>query len=571
MPSFASRAPGYLVILSITVGCLVAIASPAQAACNGRTPLAWLPLDRSLQLMNLARFFTANVETDEVKVAIFDQGFAGFTDAAKGVSVPIETEIVRTPAMTDGVGNDPHGFGMAQIFYQAISNNNDECAYVPKLYLYKALEPGRTFSKFRESVQHAIRNGMDLVLMPQVLYEAENFDGTGVYSAELNRLAREIPVLVSAGNAGRTVWNAPVRVTQSSGPSTDLHPGLQGWVALPGESGIGVGLCRPVQREECVISVALTWNSVSSDPSTGSDKDLDLFVYQSARPHRDEALLRERSPRLAETARELWQRFRTAPPAAGAPELWRVSERRQSLQAKPGMFAGSWEVVREIAVKRGAFFIRVGAFSNNFTEQDRLRVTVWPAGGADPSTVQLHQFDRRESLPGLADNPNVITVGALDVQNEELRRDLWGDLQERVRVQSHPVYPSTASSRCLGKPEVLAPGTASFDDRNSVSGTSAAVMMAGAASTALIALDRQTFSTREGLLRGLTPDRATLGAHDPVQSSRCLMTSAQNPSLGSVLLRGNSLHAEIPSATRAVQLGNPASIYQNRLRRERSR
>jgi hypothetical protein len=232
----------------------------------------------------------------------------------------------------------------------------------------------------------------------------------------------------------------------------------------------------------------LSWNDFSDDVNARTDKDLDLVLsddllnivqvsalVQSVDEDLNGALENSEAPRLTrpKPAVSTGPQVATGEPAvtdepapavapAAAPSSAPTIEPYVAPAAGPAAPApGYSQYPREIIeaqLKPGRYFIRVKNRSQNFTAQDMYRIAV------DDIFTELEFYDRNENMMIMADNPNVITVGASDSDR------------------------SSKSVR-LGKPNILFPSIVEISDKEQYAGSSNAAAIAAAKAALLLLRD----------------------------------------------------------------------------------
>jgi hypothetical protein len=337
----------------------------------------------------------------------------------------------------------------------------------------------------------------DIVLHSIVRDYGGNFDGGGFFNKQVNRAVETGTLWFNAaGNFGKSAYNV-----------RSIQTGNDDWVKMPGPNSSLPIRCKPqAPVTTCNTRIVLSWNDFSDDVNARTDKDLDLVLtddmlnviqvsalVQSVDDDINGAIENTEEPRLtrpkptvstqtvnaeAATAEAVNPQFATtdtvdasepAPAGASSPQSTIKPYVAAAPPPSPGPGPGFSQYPREIIeaqLKPGRYFIRVKNRSQNFTAQDKFRIAV------DDIFTELELADRNENLMIMADNPNVITVGASDSDR------------------------SSKSVR-LGKPNILFPSIVELSDKEQYAGSSNAAAIA-AAKAALL------------LLRDGPVDRATL-------------------------------------------------------------
>lgn len=380
-----------------------------------------LPLFAAVQMENAQTIRTAlglnqyahRANLNTVKIAIIDNGFSGFEPDGKYLPLSAtlvsqyNPEFIKKYSLGDpnyhlAAAQTEHGRIMAQVIWGITGAH----AEGPRFYLLNA----NGITNFRRAVRYAIEEKVDIILYAQNRECCGNYDGGGFLNAIVNEATSQgILWINAAGNYGGNVYNGYLNQKQEFRLKSHL--------------------------DENPAQVILTWNSSGPQENSGTEKDLDLFIYD-------------------ENSREVAK-----------------SELKQVLE-KPTLGEGETFLPRERIRftfnknRRGNFRIVVRAKSSNFTNQDQIRLVVIPEkpptfnpeknGMVD--SVELLDATRSGEIMVPADNPNVITVGDLG----------------RYSSQG-----PTADGRT--KPEIILEGSAvSFSDGQSSEGTSnAAAVFAG--------------------------------------------------------------------------------------------
>ena len=319
-----------------------------------------------------------DVAVDRLKIAILDYGFEGME--GKGRYLPAHAVVVEhydpefvtrhqlgDPAFRrDFVPGNSHGRQMAQIVWAVTGGRPTG----PQFYLLNANGP----TLFRRAVRYAIEQRVDVILFSGVFEGGGNGDGRGFINRIVSEaLAAGIIWINAAGNFGGRTYEGPVQIV----------PG--GEVRFPGAANPTMLRFRN-RLDENTVTVTLMWNDYREEEDAGTEKDLDLFVYQT-------------TGRLV-AASELRQ---VRDRAAGEGESRNPRERL---------------VLRDLPA--GEYWIKVRAKNPPaFGPADRLRVLVTTERpeAADPQTgqaleaVPFYDANRKGELYPPADHPQVLTVG----------------------------------------------------------------------------------------------------------------------------------------------------------------
>lgn len=357
-------------------------------------------LDTYKNALGFAPYYSQQNSGKRLKIAVLDKGFAGYQNEI-GKTLPAKTRYVAGPVAAPENLNVEHGLKMAQILTAMMTNDMAATQWMPELILYNVYG----FTNFKTAIDDLIAQKVDLVLYSEVWEYGSNFDGAGFINTEVNRAAGAGVIWVNAaGNFGLTTYNSKIETTKED------------WVKLPNQNNGLIIRCEAADGKTCPVKVVLSWNDFNNDVEQGTNKDLDLALT-------DDLLNIVQTSALKQSAD--------------------VNENR------PGFSKYPREIIAA-TLKRGTYFIRVKNRSDNFTTRDQLRITV------DGENVVMPSATSNESILNPADNPRVITVGALD-----------SDRSSRSQV--------------LDKPDLLAPSSIKLQNGAEYRGSSnsAAIVAAG--------------------------------------------------------------------------------------------
>lgn len=310
--------------------------------------------------------FQENDKNINVRVAIFDNGFKGVTEAI-GLTLPSSTQVIEFDKISDENLEASHGYFMSQILFNLVNTKTDVNHSGVQLFLYRVTG----FTNFKKAIDHSIENNIQIILHSMVRDYGSNFDGNGFFNAEVNRATDSGIIWVNAaGNFGSSTFH-----------QNEISEHNEGWVKLPWKNQALTLDCRPPKNSEiktCDLRLILGWNDFKDSPFEGTDKDLDLHlsVYSNNQFYD----LKE-------------------------------SQLIQSVSSdiKPGQSRYPREII-ETQLNPGRYFIRVKNRSLNFDTSDSFYLT------SDSEFIYLGSYSKEESLFNPADNPNVITVGASDTE-----------------------------------------------------------------------------------------------------------------------------------------------------------
>ncbi len=355
-----------------------------------------------------------------VKIAILDNGFRGYKNEI-GKTLPKRTVFHPGPVPVDPESEESHGLFMAQIIAGLLSHT----PYIKyDLHLYSAFG----YTNFESAVNDAIASGVDIVLYSQVWEYGGNGDGRGFINALVNHATENGVIWINAaGNFANGTFKAPIKESRDK------------WVALPGPNDSVRVRCAPIKpNEKCALRAVLSWNDFKDDVNEGTDKDLDLILTDDT---------------LRIIASSGFQQMKSIPnpPPPGA-----------SLYPR--------EFIR-VELDPGLYYLRAKIRSNNFkANRDFLRFTV------SGENIQLLDVTTGETLLPPADNPNAITVGALDSER-------------------------SSSSAKMRKPELKSSSLIILNNGEQYLGTSNSAAFAAAAAVVLKSMKNEL--NRDDLVRAL--------------------------------------------------------------------
>jgi hypothetical protein len=301
----------------------------------------------------------------KAKLAIIDVGFDGY-EKELGKSLP--SDIVFHPPIQDqnaGSDTETHGLFVAQVAYAFLSNDGEDDRLVPQIHLMG----GKGYTNFKNAIDQAIEEKVDVILYASDWEYGNNFDGKGFINKIISKATdKGILFVKSAGNYALTTFNG------------SIETGDEDWVELPGKNKALEMKCETsVKDEKCSLRVVLSWNDYKDDIEAGTLKDLDLIVTDDTLNIIGKSVLTQ-----------------TLSPTIGMGETKFPRE------------------IVEISVPKGSYFIRVKDRSKNFSSSDKLRVMIAGQGAV------LLKTDVATSMTNPADHPDVITVGAFDFERSSL-------------------------------------------------------------------------------------------------------------------------------------------------------
>lgn len=370
-------------------------------------------LDELVAPLKVSKFKNVKFKR-KLKVAIIDNGFAGY-ESAMGVTLPRDTVAFsgkeRFPK-DNNVGSSVHGLIMAQLFGEILRKSGVHSDY--ELHLFHSFG----WTKFAQAIETIAAGNYDLVLYAQVWEYGGYGDGKGFVNAEVNKVLASGAVWVNAaGNFARSTRTTKVD-GKVEGPDEFVH--------FSGKNSKGVQLtCTPARgQQQCELRLALAWNDFKEDTLSGTDKDLDLVLYNSS------------GTAVAASVRK--QRLGKG---SGGEDLDKFDS------------AIPRELIEKVMLDKGTYLARVKVISKNFSaSQDQLRITSSSANGG---VITMVDPTSGETILPPADNPAVIVVGASD-------------------------DPDSSTSAKLSKPDVRIKSTVKLKDGSVIRASSPASAMAAA-------------------------------------------------------------------------------------------
>lgn len=293
-----------------------------------------------------------------VRVAVLDKGFANL-EKSIGKSLPADTRYHAGPIAAPSETSVEHGRVMAELLNAIATDNGKRPELAPQFELFNVFG----FTNFTAAIDSLLQIKPDIVLYSEVWEYGGNFDGQGFINGQINRaLDAGITWINAAGNFATGTFNTAIRT------------GTEEWVQLPDQNNSLALNCRAPEGRKCPLRIVLSWNDFKNEVTEGTSQDLDLALT-------DDLL-----------------------------NIIVTSALRQSPdknEARPGYSKYPRELIVH-DVSAGQYLIRVKNRSKNFTQTSRLRITV------DGEFFDLPQRQVFESILNPADNPRVITVGAVD-------------------------------------------------------------------------------------------------------------------------------------------------------------
>jgi hypothetical protein len=307
-------------------------------------------IDQLRQTFGLTSY---TASANSLKIAILDNGFLGY--APNQGLLPASTQLIEGPV--DPEAQTSHGLGMAQIVW-AMTGQNPQG---PQFYLVNT----NGFSNFKAAVDYVIAQQIDIVLYSQVWAFGDNFDGQGFINAQVNRATSAgILWINAAGNFGSLVYNGSIQ----EGATDSLLTYQNGSNVLHFENKL----------DSNPVTITLTWTDFQDTETYNSNKDLDLFIYDSTGKQVGASQLVQSG---------------IAPPADGTPS--QLSSYARETVTLPNL-------------DRGTYQIKVLDKSHNFVASDHFRVLI---SIDNPDSLVFTDHTTGGEIMPPADNPTVFTVG----------------------------------------------------------------------------------------------------------------------------------------------------------------
>jgi hypothetical protein len=248
----------------------------------------------------------------------------------------------------------------------------------------------------------------DVVIYAQNSVFAGNGDGTGPIDAKLAPILRKLRNTVfvcSAGNYGRRSFSGNVVTDNDSYLKFNINDQWR------------KSLDIKVERQS-TATIELVWDKVQDDPKIGTDRDLDLYVYD------------ENNELYSYEERFTNSRTKTVE----TKKITAKAERRQKVN--PDFSKGEVQIAREKLTldfkpnsKNGFYHIYIRNHSNNFNEKlDQFRVVVTQEKGAQlfqdkdgryKSSFRFLHFNKGRNVYAPADLNEVYAIGDLSDQSSE--------------------------------------------------------------------------------------------------------------------------------------------------------
>jgi hypothetical protein len=345
------------IILSAFISLNISAAEKKLFDENTPTPDVII-VDRVTQQLRLLDF--KNQRMRKLKIAVLDNSFGGYK-AALGKGLPADTTYDRgTPSLADQVEfTSVHGTVMAKSLAAAIKKSGVQADY--ELHLFKTFGP----TKFEYAVNRVVQDRFDLVLYASTWEDGGNVDGTGFIDKFVKRATDAGVIWINAaGEHGGEMRVDPIQLENRNGERWMVFKDKKGQT----RNGITINCVTPI----CKLDLTAIWSDIKDDFNVGTDKDLDMFLYD---------------PTGQETAKS--------------------QDRQKLTQGDDGSIIPR-EMIKKV-IPKGKYVAKFKAFSNDFTSGTNvLRVLATGPG------IQLEDATFDETIFPPADNPAVIVIGASD-------------------------------------------------------------------------------------------------------------------------------------------------------------
>jgi hypothetical protein len=352
------------------ISALFMVASTSASAAETKSTLPGFTNLKGLEHKLQLEHFRGKKFERKPHVYVLDEGFAGY-EAEKGKGLPTNVDYEKGPPgeADKHEFEQDHGAIISKLLNEMALKSDAKLDYELHLYYTSGLD------KFTAAVDAAIKDqekgNTVVVLNAQVWDWGGNGDGKGFFNTVVDKATKAGIVWINAaGNFGGLTRWAPVQM------ETDDK---DRWVTFKdkndkAEKGVQLK-CDPQGKLQCDVRLTLAWNSFSDDRDVGTNKDLDLYFFDS------------KGKQLG------------------------VSALQQQEKPDP-KDSKSTKVPREIikgSLNPGEYTVRVKVSSDNFTaDKDKLRITVKGEG------LSIDNPTMDESLLPPADNAGVLTIGSND-------------------------------------------------------------------------------------------------------------------------------------------------------------
>ncbi len=313
--------------------------------------------------LNLKNYHAQGYHGANLKIGIFDNGFAGLSDSL-GKRLPPHIKMEK--AFDPRLQVSSHGTKMAEMIYAATTGSvefNQNIGH-PELYLFNT----NGFSNFKTAIDRAIELKLDMILYAQVWEFGGQFDGFGFINAEVSRATKAGIMWINAsGNAGRSTYSGMAEA--KLGGLVEFSKGAD-------------SLKIVVPQNQTPTKIVLSWGDFKDTKDYKTELDFDLILEDTNGKRIQES-------RLAQTGGEDTE--------------------------FPGFSAHARESL-ETVLDSGIYYVKVQyaggdspALGENGAKKISFRVTATGMG------LRMPDGTPDDSLPIPADHPDVLAIGASDV------------------------------------------------------------------------------------------------------------------------------------------------------------
>jgi hypothetical protein len=355
-------------------------------------------LNDIISRMDLKAYHERGYRGQNLTIAVLDNGFMGLQQSL-GRRLPPWLKVEASPR--DEMQKTNHGTKMAEIAYAVASGSRFYRLDTngPRILLFNA----NGYTNLQAAVKGAIKAKADIVLYSQVWEYGGNWDGKGFINKLVSKAtAAGILWVNAAGNLGLSTYAAPIRMSSAQD------------VMLP-DAGNSVRFTVP--QDGVPVKIVLAWNDFRDTKEHRTEQDLDLILS-------DDQGREKMTSKLVQSG---------------------------SRDTEAENYSAHAREIIQTQLKRGVYRLRVAAKTQNFNANSRLRLTV------DGNGVRMFSATTSDSLPVPADNPDVLAIGANDVN--------YSGKNAEVEVGKR-------------KPELALKSYVSFNDGIGHHGTSAATAIA---------------------------------------------------------------------------------------------
>lgn len=407
--------------------CFFSLASANEIQFDENTPIPDILNSAKIIQQYRLNTFKGLRFSRKLKVAVLDNGFGGYLGQV-GKGLPSDT--VYDPGASSGADRvkfaSLHGTLMAKILSHIIQISGAQADY--ELHLFNTFG----YTKFEYAVNQVIAGRFDVVLFAQTWETGGNGDTHGFINALVTKATQAGVIWINAsGEHGGEMRVDPIQLENRSGEQ---------WVRFKNKKGEQTdGITVECRAPVCKMEISAIWNDINDNPDIGSDKDLDMFLY-------------EQNGKIV-TSSQKRQQLTEDPRDANVSIIPRESIK--------------WDV------KTGRYLVKFKAHSGGFNAAADVLRTIATGPG-----VQLEDATFDETLFPPADNPSVISIGASD-------------------------DPTSSRSVKLHRPDVYLISHVDLKGKNNLFGYSSSMASAIGAGITVLKLGTGTAATRESVLAEL--------------------------------------------------------------------